>query len=71
VRIVSLLPSATEIVCALGAGGDPLGVAAGERAPTLDLLPEVLPWDDWPVVRSGRVCVADGNAGLGVHPVRP
>jgi iron complex transport system substrate-binding protein len=71
VRVVSLLPSATEIVCALGgggvagagrpgvvsvewldpvmlggtwmpeliavAGGRPLGVAAGERAPTLDL----------------------------------
>jgi iron complex transport system substrate-binding protein len=73
------------------AGGDPLGVAAGEQAPTLDLaalgsldpevvvvkpcgyplqrtldelplLPEVLPWADWPAVQSGRVFVADGNA---------
>jgi iron complex transport system substrate-binding protein len=73
------------------AGGDPLGVAAGEQAPTLDLaalgsldpevvvvkpcgyplqrnldelqlLPEVLPWADWPAVRTGRVYVANGNA---------
>ena len=73
------------------AGGDPLGVAAGERVPTMDLarlaalepevvvikpcgypvqrtldelklLPEVLPWGDWPAVQAGRVYVADGNA---------
>jgi iron complex transport system substrate-binding protein len=73
------------------AGGDPLGVEAGERAPTLDLagladlapetvlikpcgypvqrtlaelelLPEVLPWTDWPAVQAGQVFVADGNA---------
>jgi iron complex transport system substrate-binding protein len=73
------------------AGGRPLGVAAGERAPTLDLaalgrlrpevvvvkpcgyplertlteldlLPKVLPWDDWPAVGNGRVYLADGNA---------
>jgi iron complex transport system substrate-binding protein len=73
------------------AGGDPLGVAAGQQAPTLELaalasldpevvvikpcgypvertlaelelLPRVLPWVDWPAVRSGRVYVADGNA---------
>jgi iron complex transport system substrate-binding protein len=73
------------------AGGDPLGVAAGERAPTLNLarladlepevvlikpcgypvqrtldelklLPEALPWGDWPAVQAGRVYVADGNA---------
>jgi iron complex transport system substrate-binding protein len=78
-----------ELVAA--AGGEPLGVAAGEQAPTLDLaalatlapevvvvkpcgypvertlaeldlLPKVLPWDDWPAVAAGRVYVADGNA---------
>jgi iron complex transport system substrate-binding protein len=51
--IVSLLPSATEIVCALGAederaGGTPVGVEAGRPAPTIppealnDLHPDVV-----------------------------
>jgi iron complex transport system substrate-binding protein len=51
------------------AGGDPLGVAAGEQAPTLDLAalgdlePEVVvPWEAWPAVAAGRVYLADGNA---------
>jgi iron complex transport system substrate-binding protein len=78
-----------ELIAA--AGGTPLGVTAGQRAPTLDLaglqrlepevvlvkpcgypvertlaelelLPQILPWDSWPAVRTGRVYVADGNA---------
>jgi ABC-type Fe3+-hydroxamate transport system substrate-binding protein len=76
VRIVSLPPTATEIVSALGGGGDPLGVAVGERAPTtLDLAELLAAWlhpDRFPaqLERYGQA-VRRVDAGLGVHPVRP
>jgi iron complex transport system substrate-binding protein len=40
----------------------PCGYPVERTLAELELLPEALPWGDWPAVRTGRVYVADGNA---------
>jgi ABC-type Fe3+-hydroxamate transport system substrate-binding protein len=56
VRVISLLASATEIVCALGAG-EPLSIAQRE----LSVLERHPWWPDLQAVRKGNVTFADGN----------
>ena len=41
---------------------EPRGFPRERVLEELDRLPEVLPWEAWPAVASGRVFVADGNA---------
>jgi iron complex transport system substrate-binding protein len=40
----------------------PCGYPVERTLAELELLPQILPWDSWPAVRTGRVYVADGNA---------
>jgi len=62
VRIVSLLPSATEIVCALGAGAELVG-----RSEECDYPPEVRAL---PVVMRARTIDANGSSAAIDHRVR-